>query len=70
MVTDRRPARCAASYGIAKQASDVVKSQIHTLGTDNLSPCTADFEGLTPYFKELRKKQHVTSQSLEKIEDG
>ena len=29
-----------------------------------------DFEGLTPYFPELRKKQHVTSQSLEKIEDG
>ncbi|CDO70268.1 hypothetical protein BN946_scf184942.g68 [Trametes cinnabarina] len=32
--------------------------------------CKADFEGLTPYFKELRKKQTVTSQSLEKIEDA
>ncbi|KAH9890960.1 Translin [Cubamyces lactineus] len=32
--------------------------------------CKADFEGLTPYFKELRKKQSVTSQSLEKIEDA
>ncbi|KAI0662566.1 Translin [Cubamyces menziesii] len=32
--------------------------------------CKADFEGLTPYFKELRKKQSVTAQSLEKIEDA
>ncbi|KAI0932577.1 hypothetical protein AcV7_000360 [Taiwanofungus camphoratus] len=31
--------------------------------------CKADFEGLTPYFRDLRKKQAVTSQSLEKIED-
>ncbi|KAH9947694.1 Translin [Amylocystis lapponica] len=31
--------------------------------------CKADFEGLTPHFKELRKKQTVTSQSLTKIED-
>ena len=29
-----------------------------------------DFEGLTPYIRELRKKQQVTTQSLEKIEDG
>ncbi|KAI0768549.1 Translin [Trametes elegans] len=32
--------------------------------------CKADFEGLTPYFKELRKKQSVTTQSLAKIEDA
>ncbi|PSR73170.1 hypothetical protein PHLCEN_2v10982 [Hermanssonia centrifuga] len=31
--------------------------------------CKGDFEALTPYFRELRKKQVVTSQSLEKIED-
>jgi len=31
--------------------------------------CKADFEGMTPYFRELRKKQVVTAQSLEKIED-
>ncbi|EPS99124.1 hypothetical protein FOMPIDRAFT_1125109 [Fomitopsis schrenkii] len=31
--------------------------------------CKADFEGLTPYVRELRKKQQVTTQSLEKIED-
>ncbi len=30
----------------------------------------SDFEALTPYFRDLRKKQHVTTQSLEKIEDG
>ncbi|TBU34981.1 Translin [Dichomitus squalens] len=28
------------------------------------------FEGLTPYFRDLRKKQAVTGQSLEKIEDA
>ncbi|KAI0094568.1 Translin [Irpex rosettiformis] len=32
--------------------------------------CRADFETLTPYYKELRKKQAVTSQSLQKIEDA
>jgi len=32
--------------------------------------CRADFESWTPYFKDLRKKQTVTSQSLEKIEDA
>ncbi|KAL4243083.1 translin family protein [Abortiporus biennis] len=32
--------------------------------------CKADFESMTPYFRELRKKQNVTSQSLEKIEDA
>ncbi|PCH33391.1 Translin [Wolfiporia cocos MD-104 SS10] len=31
--------------------------------------CKADFDVLTPYFRELRKKQAVTAQSLEKIED-
>ncbi|OBZ79725.1 Translin-associated protein X [Grifola frondosa] len=31
--------------------------------------CKADFEGWTPYFRDLRKKQAVTSQSLQKIED-
>lgn len=32
--------------------------------------CKADFERFTPYVKELSKKQAVTSQSLEKIEDA
>ena len=29
-----------------------------------------DFEVWTPHFRELRKKQYVTAQSLQKIEDG
>lgn len=29
-----------------------------------------DFEVMTPYFRDLRKKQNVTSQSLRKIEEG
>lgn len=31
---------------------------------------SVDLERLTPYIKELTRKQHVTAQSLEKIEDG
>jgi Translin family len=33
-------------------------------------PLLVDFERLTPYVRDLSKKQAVTSQSLEKIEDG
>ncbi|EDR15427.1 uncharacterized protein LACBIDRAFT_301742 [Laccaria bicolor S238N-H82] len=32
--------------------------------------CKSDFERLTPYVWELKKKQYVTAQSLEKIEDA
>ncbi|KAH8100500.1 Translin family-domain-containing protein [Cristinia sonorae] len=32
--------------------------------------CKSDFEVFTPHFRELRKKQSVTSSSLEKIEDA
>jgi len=32
--------------------------------------CKADFERMTPYIRELAKKQAVTAQSLEKIEDA
>ncbi|KAG2023832.1 translin family protein [Coprinopsis cinerea AmutBmut pab1-1] len=32
--------------------------------------CKADFERYTPYIRDLRKKQAVTSNSLEKIEDA
>jgi len=31
--------------------------------------CKADFERITPYIRDLKKKQAVTAQSLEKIED-
>jgi len=32
--------------------------------------CKSDFENFSPQFRELRKKQQVTTQSLEKIEDA
>jgi len=32
--------------------------------------CKSGFERFTPYVRELRKKQSVTSQSLEKLEDA
>lgn len=32
--------------------------------------CKTEFDGLTHYSRELGKKQHVTVQSLHKIEDG
>ncbi|KAG5733059.1 Translin-associated protein X [Termitomyces sp. T112] len=32
--------------------------------------CKADFERVTPYIRDLSKKQTVTAQSLEKIEDA
>ncbi|CAA7258794.1 unnamed protein product [Cyclocybe aegerita] len=32
--------------------------------------CKADFERMSPYIRDLRKKQIVTAQSLEKIEDA
>jgi len=32
--------------------------------------CKSDFERLTPYVRDLSKKQAVTSQSLQKIEDA
>ncbi|KAG6837042.1 hypothetical protein H0H93_015905 [Arthromyces matolae] len=32
--------------------------------------CKADFERMTPYIRDLSKKQTVTAQSLEKIEDA
>ncbi|KAF9243875.1 Translin [Melanogaster broomeanus] len=32
--------------------------------------CKSDFDRFTPFMKELRKKQIVTNQSLEKIEDA
>ncbi|KAG5652285.1 hypothetical protein H0H81_005545 [Sphagnurus paluster] len=32
--------------------------------------CKADFERMTPYVRDLSKKQAVTAQSLQKIEDA
>lgn len=38
--------------------------------TTRVNTVIADFERFTPYVRDLSKKQFVTSQSLEKIEDG
>jgi len=38
--------------------------------SDFVRGCKADFDGFTPYVKQLSKKQAVTSQSLLKIEDA
>ena len=35
-----------------------------------LNQLVLDFEGLTPYIRDLPKKQWVTGQSLRKIEEG
>ncbi|KAJ3513734.1 hypothetical protein NLJ89_g2783 [Agrocybe chaxingu] len=37
---------------------------------DFVRGCKADFERMSPYIRDLRKKQVVTAQSLEKIEDA
>ncbi|KAL5518646.1 hypothetical protein ACEPAH_329 [Sanghuangporus vaninii] len=44
--------------GTARAVSDFVRN------------CKADFEGFTPYVRHLGKKQAVTTQSLQKIEDA
>jgi len=38
--------------------------------SDFVRGCKADFDGFTPYVKQLSKKQAVTSQSLLKIEEA
>jgi len=51
--------------GVAKQANLLPIALLPSL---TYSP--ADLERLTPYVRELSRKQYVTAQSLEKIEDG
>lgn len=36
----------------------------------DINQLSLDFEGLTPYIRDLPKKQRVTGQSLRKIEEG
>ncbi|KLO20522.1 Translin [Schizopora paradoxa] len=38
--------------------------------SDFVRGCKADFDGFSPYVKQLSKKQAVTSQSLQKIEEA
>ncbi|KAK7058304.1 hypothetical protein VNI00_001935 [Paramarasmius palmivorus] len=61
----REPVKSARLSEVAEQVdTNVPCSQIssHT--------CLPDFERLTPYIRDLSKKQAVTIQSLEKIEDA
>lgn len=60
-------ARSARSSEIAKQANTYFFAALSSFFT--YLPQT-DFERLTPYIRDLSKKQQVTAQSLEKIEDG
>jgi hypothetical protein len=56
---------CVRLSGVAKQAS-----LIPIALSPSLTYTCADLERLTPYVRELSRKQYVTAQSLEKIEDG
>ncbi len=42
---------------------------MHLAGTPQ-TPISLDFETLTPYIRDLHKKQEVTVQSLRKVEEG
>jgi hypothetical protein len=60
--------------GRAQPVCDFVRSvkagenaSTHSSGLNNV---VLDFEGLTPYIRDLPKKQWVTGQSLRKIEEG
>ncbi|KAH7883828.1 Translin [Phlebopus sp. FC_14] len=52
--------------GIARKGGRVRARQVCAF----VRQCKADFERFTPFVKGLRKKQTVTGQSLEKIEDA
>jgi len=66
--------------GISDLSGEIMRLSITSIGTQNsglsdvLSVCSlvrswhSDLETLTPYVRELRKKQDVTAQSLHKIE--
>jgi hypothetical protein len=64
-VAERKPWKYVLSSENVKLVRGVIDMDHHT---DSHFP--SDFERFTPYIWELRKKQHVTAQSLEKIEDG
>ncbi|KAJ8596473.1 Translin [Rhizopogon salebrosus TDB-379] len=55
-----------AISGIAQKGGRTRAREVCTF----VRQCKADFERFTPYVRELSKKQAVTSQSLEKIEDA
>ncbi|KAI0034953.1 Translin [Vararia minispora EC-137] len=55
-----------AISSISRRGGRTVASDVSTF----VRACKADFEGFTPYVRELAKKQAVTAQSLLKIEDA
>ncbi|KAI0343955.1 Translin [Trametopsis cervina] len=55
-----------AISSISQRGGRTKASEVCTFVRD----CSADFEVLSPHYKELRKKQAVTSQSLQKIENA
>lgn len=72
----RRPQTSALSSEAAKPVrrpthrSHLLPSWITNATLPYRVGSTTDFEGFTPYIRDLSKKQHVTSQSLQKIEQG
>jgi len=62
---ERKLVRSALSCEVAK-----LVGAVKNLSSLYFTNFVADFERMTPYIRELGKKQVVTSQSLEKIEDG
>ena len=62
------PVKSVHSYVTAEQVRHKLTQKFTR--SSNSSRALADFEVLVPYFKDLKKKQAVTSQSLQKIEDG
>ncbi|KAF9459445.1 Translin [Collybia nuda] len=55
-----------AISGIARRGGRAKANQVCAF----VRSCKSDFERMTPYIRELSKKQAITTQSLEKIEDA
>jgi len=55
-----------AISGVSQRGGRTTASKVCSFVRD----CKSDFEQLTPYIQDLKKKQVVTAQSLEKIEDA
>jgi len=55
-----------AISGISRRGGRTKASEVCAFVRD----CKSDFERLTPYVRDLSKKQAVTAQSLQKIEDA
>ncbi|KAG8908541.1 hypothetical protein FRB99_005901 [Tulasnella sp. 403] len=66
--------------GVSDLTGEIMRLSITSIGTQGtgltnvldicafVRSCCADFEALTPFVRDLRKKQDVTAQSLQKIE--